>query len=97
MKYKIVWIESHDPMNWGKTWEQGHTNILNSLPNPEIERIDSKDGWLDVRGTDYFEANNLKQAKKITQAYEVGTSGVFAVFDIKDKMVFTEQDIESEE
>ena len=68
MKYKIIWIETHNPLNWGNTWEQGHDNILNSLPNAQINHIDNKDGWIDVKCTSYFEANNLEQAKKIAQA-----------------------------
>ncbi len=96
MKYKIVWIESHDPMNWGKTWEQGRVNLLNFFPNSEITHVTNESGWLNIKCTDYFEANSIEQAKKIAKAYEVGTSEVFAVFEIKEKMVFTEQDIESE-
>ena len=95
MKYKIIWIESHDPIYYGKTWEEGKEILLRSLPNAEVTSISPDDYILDIECKEYFKAKTIIQAKLIARDYFVkGETGVFAVFDSKGKMVFTEQDLE---
>jgi len=88
MKYKIVWIETFDPKKWGNNWNQGHDNILATHPNPEIINIDDETGYMTVKCTDYFEANNSEQAKIM---YDIGKNILFAIYEIKEQLVFEDK------
>ena len=92
MKFRIYWLEYHDPMNWGETEEEGIKNICDSLPTKAWQYDPNEaDGWIEVECEDTFEANSIEEAKKIANDYDCGCDRIFAVFDENDKLVFTEE------
>ena len=94
MKFKIYWLEYHNPNNWGKTEEEGIKNICDSLPTKSWQYDPNEnDGWIEVECEDIFEAKDIEEAKKKTYEYDIPTE-VFTVFDDKGKILFTEEDVE---
>lgn len=97
MKFKICWTESHNPYNWGDTYEEGKKNILNSFPNAKISKFwtnFNNDEWIDLDCSENFEEKNIKEAKKlVTKNYELE---IFDVHDEKNNLLFTEEDLYNE-
>ena len=94
MKFRIYWLEYHDPMNWGETEEEGIKNMYDLLPAKDIHLDPNEnDGWVECECEDTFEANSIEEAKKIANEYDCGSSSVFSVFDEKGEVVFTEEDL----
>lgn len=101
--YSIHWIEWHDPMNWvdekptnikdvDRIYKEGVQSIMDGLPNP-VHTSTGEDGWIEVEATDYFEAYDIDEAKKIAMGeYECGSEHIFSVHDRYDHLVFTEED-----
>ncbi len=87
-KYKIQWIEAHDPHNWGDgDIEKGKKAILES--HPYIEHHIDSDGWLDGTCEDTFNADSPEEALEKAQEYE--TEGVFSLLDETGKQIGTEE------
>ena len=95
MLYKIYWMEHHDPYNWGTTEEKGIAKMKELLPTIKVTLDpNGNDGWVECQCEDFFEADNIKEAKKKASDYDVGPSGVFTVFDTYNKQkIFTEEDL----
>jgi len=101
MKFKIIWLECHNPDNWADDniedmearEKNGIQSMLDSLPNAEHTGTDNE-GWVEIECADYFEADNIEEAKKKAEEYDVGSSGVFIVRDEKGNIVFDEGDLE---
>ena len=92
--YKIMWLEYHNPINWGKTEEAGIKNLKAILPTKKVYLDPNEsDGWVVCECEDTFKAKNLKEAKRKASEYDVGDSGVFSVFH-KGKTIFTEEDFD---
>ena len=94
-KYKVFWLEYHNPLNWGETEKEGVKNICDSLPTKSWGYDPNEDdGWIEVSCLDKFEANNIEEALKyVEENYEIQT-GVFSIFDEEGKIVATEEGIE---
>lgn len=94
MKFKIHWIEWHNPYNWSDNndYEEGIKNILDSLPNSSHTCSDN-DGWIEVECFDIFEADNIETAKDKAKEYDCGCEGIFTVTDLKGNRLFTEEDL----
>jgi len=96
-KYHIYWFEYHNPLNWGKTEQEGITNIMSHFSPESKWDYDGNDGWIEVQVVDTFEAKDFKEAKRIVSSnYECGSEGVFSVFDKYNERIFTEEDLEEE-
>ena len=94
MKFKVGWIESHNPYNWGDTYEEGVKNIFDSLP-PDTKQIDlgNNDEWLDLECWDNFEANNIEEAYQyVLDNYEI-PDDVFSIHDENGNCVATEEGV----
>ena len=94
-KYKVGWIESHNPLNWGDTYEKGVKNIFDSLPPDTHEiAIGNNDEWLDLECWDNFEAENDEKAyRHVVNNYEM-QSGVFSIQDENGICIATEEGVE---
>ena len=94
MKFKVIWIESHNPYNWGDTYKKGKQNILNSFPNPHIIDLGNNDEWVDIECWDNFEADNIEKAYKyVIDNYEI-PNDVFSIHDENGNCVATEEGVE---
>lgn len=95
MRFKIYWIEYHNPANWGDTEEEGIKNIIDNLPTKHWQYDPCEnDDWIEVECEDFFEADNIEEAKDYVQdEYDIQTE-VFTVFNAKTgKQLFTEEDL----
>ena len=96
MKFRICWTESHNPYNWGDTYEEGRKNILNNFPNATISEFwtaFNNDHWLDLDCWETFEANSIEEAKKyVEENYEAEVFDVWQEPNYTDP-VFTEEDL----
>ena len=98
MKFKIHWIEWHNPYNWAddnisedKVKENGIKNILDNLPNSKHTASDD-DGWVEIECYNTFESDDITRAKIKAHEYECGDNNIFTVTDEKDNRLFTEED-----
>lgn len=85
MKFKIMWLEWHNPDNW-----DGEENIKKAL-DCKITSVSSDDGWVECEIIREFEADCIEEAKKKTADYDI-PEGVFSVMQ-DGKVIFTEEDI----
>jgi hypothetical protein len=96
--YKVGWIESHNPYNWGDgDYEKGVKEIFDSLP-PDTKKIDlgNDDEWLDLECWDNFEANNDREAYQyVLDNYQMPNE-VFSIYDETGKMIATEEGLHKE-
>ena len=95
MKYKVFWLEYHNPFNWGETEKEGIKNICDSLPTKSW-RYDpnENDGWIEVSCLDEFKAKNPEQARQyVFDNYDI-QSEVFSIFDKEGYIVATEEGLE---
>ena len=91
-KYKLIWFEYHNPLNWGKTEKAGIKEMKKLLPAKDIH-LDpyENDGWVECECE--LSAKTLRQAIKLAEEQE--GAEVFSI--LKDgKVVFTEEDLEKE-
>ena len=69
-KFKILWIEHHNPLNWGDTEEEGIKAIKDYLPEgSDVHRdpIEQGDGWVECECEDYFEVKDIKEVKRYVE------------------------------
>lgn len=98
MKFKISWIEWHNPYNRAdddireERYKNGVRDILESLPNSTHTGGDEDDN-IEVECFDIFEAENIEEAKIKTKEYECGENNIFVVSDEKGNRIFTEEDV----
>lgn len=86
-KFKIRWIESHNPDNWDEEdRKNGIKKILDS--HPYIEHWFDDEGWLDGTCESTIEAHSIKEAMK--KAFDEFECEVFDVFDENGKLVGNE-------
>ncbi len=94
-KYRVMWYEYHDPLNWGETREEGIKNLYESLPTKDIHPDPNEDdGWVECVCIDEFEAVNIEQALEyVRENYDI-PNDVFSIFDEEDYIVATEEGLE---
>ena len=107
MKFRIYWLEYHDPMNWvdwevceklseinEKIEQNGIKNITESLPTKSWQYDPNEnDGWIEVSCEDTFEANSIEEAKKyVEENYDIEVFSVWQETNYTDP-VFTEEDL----
>jgi hypothetical protein len=88
MKYKIYWIEWHNPANWEslKKMEEDYGGIVTGSDD---------EGWVELECFREFEANTIEEAKNKALDLCESDTGVFVVKDEQGNTVFTEEDIEN--
>jgi len=107
MKYKLYFIECHNPFN-RFDYDEDIDISDEDLRNEGIKRIieeyndwgynarhsaDSNDDeWAEFEITIEFEAKNIEEAKNMASELYSGSADVFTVFDEEGKEVFTEED-----
>ena len=93
--FKIRWLESHDPSNWGELktgkidLEKGKRRILDSYPY--IEHWIDDDGWLEGTCEDTIQAEDIEEAK--TKAFDEFECEVFDILDENGNLVGTEDGV----
>lgn len=93
-KYKVGWIESHNPRNWGDTYKKGMGNILTQLP-PDTKEINlgNHDEWVDLECWDNFETDtNEKAYQYVLDNYDI-PNDVFSILDETGRSIATEEGI----
>ncbi len=109
MKYKLYYIECHNPYNHLNEEIIPETDQTREIDKEGIENIikeyeamgakakcigiDSGD-WGEFEITHEFEANNIEEAKKIAGDLYDGSADIFNVYDETGKRVLTEEGID---
>jgi len=97
MKYKIRWLEIHNPENWAEDHnydvETGKKNILASYPY--VEHWIADDGWLEGTCEEIIEAESIAEAKE--KAFDYFECEVFDIYDEDGNLVANEDGVIVEE
>lgn len=89
--YKIIWIECHNPLNWGDgNYKRGIKNLKDSLPIKKLY-VDpnENDGWVICECE--LKENSLRRAKALVEE-QVGAE-IFSILNKNGKVIATEEDL----
>lgn len=106
MKYTIHWLEHIYPDSYCDDLDvsiyeldegtEDYNKVLNKILEYLPPNSKHSGGYYDVwefECQDTFEADSIKEAKKIASEYECGQEGIFNVVDENGKRAFTEEDL----